>query len=148
MNQFHELGQTHASHTCQAQVLIPLNPLLANMETPTLPFCIFAACEEPVGLRVTPYHKPGGLRHILDTLEAHEIDVMKSSHFCKFLELMDQTPFSGRLGRYMLSSQLKVRKKYEAWFLYAENPIRLVLREFTIVTGLPCGKYPRRPTKE
>ncbi|KAJ4876276.1 hypothetical protein Rs2_41294 [Raphanus sativus] len=86
------------------------------------------ACEEPVGLRVTPYHKPGGLRHILDTLEAHEIDVMKSSHFCKFLELMDQTPFSGRLGRYMLSSQLKVRKKYEAWFLYAENPIRLVER--------------------
>lgn len=48
----------------------------------------------------------------------------------------------------MQSRQLKVLKKYEAWFLFAENPIRFSLREFTIVTGLSCGKYPKPSQKE
>ena len=86
---------------------------LVNMETIELLFRIFPAGEEPVGLRVTRYHKPVGLRHILDTLEADEINVIKRLSLGQFLELADQTPYSGRLGRYMLSRQLKVRKKYE-----------------------------------
>ncbi|KAF8100053.1 hypothetical protein N665_0232s0025 [Sinapis alba] len=85
------------------------------MESSVLPFEIFDAGDEPVGIRVTPYYKPG--------------------------EFVDQAPFYGRLRRYILSRQLKVRKKYEAWFLFAETPIRFALREFTIVTGLPCSKY-------
>uniref|UniRef100_M4F8L1 Ubiquitin-like protease family profile domain-containing protein n=1 Tax=Brassica campestris TaxID=3711 RepID=M4F8L1_BRACM len=120
---------------------------MANTETIELPPRFFPLGEEPVGLRVTPYHKPGGLRLILDTLDPEEVDVIKRSPFGKFLELADQTPYSGRLGRYMLSRQLKVRKKYEAWFLFAENPIRFSLREFATVTGLPCGKYPSPPSK-
>ncbi|CAF2154882.1 unnamed protein product [Brassica napus] len=120
---------------------------MANTETIELPPRFFPLGEEPVGLRVTPYHKPGGLRLILDTLDPEEVDVIKRSPFGKFLELADRTPYSGRLGRYMLSRQLKVRKKYEAWFLFAENPIRFSLREFATVTGLPCGKYPSPPSK-
>ncbi|KAL0702129.1 hypothetical protein Bca4012_058251 [Brassica carinata] len=113
-----------------------------------LPPRIFRAGEEPVGVRVTFYHKPGGLRLILDTLDEAELNVIKSSPFGKFIELADQTPYSGRVGRYMLSRQLKVSKKYEAWFIFAENPIRFSLREFAIVTGLPCGKYPSHPPKD
>lgn len=117
-------------------------------ENNDLPKRLFAIGHEPVGLRVSPYHKPGALSHILDSLEEDEVDVLKRSPFGKFLELADKTPYSGRLGRYMLSRQLKVRKKYEAWFLFAENPIRFSLREFAIVTGLPCGKYPEPHQKE
>ncbi|KAJ4910421.1 hypothetical protein Rs2_05042 [Raphanus sativus] len=117
-------------------------------ETNDLPRRFFALGHEPVGLRVSPYHKPGALGHILDSLEADEIEILKRSPFGRFIELADKTPYSGRLGRYMLSRQLKVRKKYEAWFLFAENPIRFSLREFAIVTGLPCGKYPKQPQKE
>lgn len=99
-------------------------------------------------MRVTPYHKPGGLRLILDTLDESELNMIKSSSFGKFIELADQSPYSGRVGSYMLSRQLKVRKKYETWFVFAESPIRFSLREFAIVTGLPCGKYPSPPPKD
>ncbi|CAN7110848.1 unnamed protein product [Brassica rapa subsp. narinosa] len=116
-------------------------------ETHNLPRRMFASGHEPVGLRVSPYHKPGALGHILESLEEDEIEVLKRSPFGRFIELADKTPYSGRLGRYMLSRQLKVRKKYEAWFLFSENPIRFSLREFAVVTGLPCGKYPKSPQK-
>ncbi|KAF8114079.1 hypothetical protein N665_0042s0001 [Sinapis alba] len=118
------------------------------MESSVLPFRIFAAGDEPVGIRVMPHHKPGGLQKIIDTLNEDEIEVIKRSSFGNFLELADQTPFSGRLGRYILSRQLKVHKKYEAWFLFSETPIRFTLREFAIVTGLPWGKYPNTPAKD
>ncbi|KAL0758961.1 hypothetical protein Bca101_075111 [Brassica carinata] len=76
-------------------------------ETNDLPRRMFALGHEPVGLRVSPYHKPGALGHIIDSLEEGEIEVLKRTHFGKFLELADKTPYSGRLGRYMLSRQLK-----------------------------------------
>lgn len=112
------------------------------MEDVLFPHRLFAVGEEPDGLRVTPYHKPGAIKHIIETLEEEEIEVLKSSSFGKFIELADQPPYSGRLGRFMLPRQLKVNKKYEAWFLFSDNPIRFSLREFAIVTRLPCGKYP------
>ncbi|KAF8051984.1 hypothetical protein N665_1633s0006, partial [Sinapis alba] len=51
--------------------------------------------------------------------------------------------FSGRFARYLLSRQLKVEKKHEAWFRFAGKPIRFSIREFAIVTGLPCGEIPQ-----
>ncbi|CAF1748731.1 unnamed protein product [Brassica oleracea var. botrytis] len=95
-------------------------------ETNYLPRRMFALGHEPVGLRVSPYHKPGALGHIIDSLEEGEIEVLKRSPFGRFLELADKTPYSGHLGRYKLSRQLKV----------------------LIVPGLPCGKYPKKPQKE
>ncbi|KAL0749493.1 hypothetical protein Bca101_031496 [Brassica carinata] len=90
---------------------------------------MFALGHEPVGLRVSPYHKSGALGHIIDSLEEGEIEVLKRSPFGRFLELADKTPYSGHLGRYKLSRQLKVCKKYEAWFLFSENPIRMLKRK-------------------
>ncbi|XP_048611398.1 uncharacterized protein LOC106374023 [Brassica napus] len=76
-------------------------------ETNDLPRRMFALGHEPVGLRVSPYHKPDALCHTIDSLEEGKIEVLKRSPFGRFLELADKTPYSGHLGRYMLSRQLK-----------------------------------------
>ncbi|CAE6074149.1 unnamed protein product [Arabidopsis arenosa] len=44
--------------------------------------------------------------------------------------------------------QLEVAKPNEIWVLFAGIPIRFSLREFKIVTGLPCGKYPSLKKKK
>ncbi|WZY92689.1 hypothetical protein YC2023_065018 [Brassica napus] len=72
----------------------------------SLPEMMFAAGEEPVGVRI--------------------------------IDIVDKPSFSGRFARYMMSRQLKVKKKHEVWFRFAGQPIRFSLREFAIVTGLPC----------
>lgn len=38
-----------------------------------------------------------------------------------------------------------MEKKHEAWFRFAGKPIRFSIREFAIVTGLPCGEIPHDP---
>ncbi|KAF3555649.1 hypothetical protein F2Q69_00012723 [Brassica cretica] len=76
---------------------------------------IFTAGEEPTGVRVTPYHKQFGIKQILNALEPEEIE-KRASPFGKFVELADKPSFSGRFGRYIISRQLNVAKKHEAWF--------------------------------
>lgn len=41
---------------------------------------------------------------------------------------------------------LHTEKKHEIWFVFAVKPFRFSLREFGILTGLPCGSYPPRET--
>ena len=107
-----------------------------------IPERVFAFGEEPVGVSVTPYHKPFAISKILCALEDDEVDVLRRSPFGKLVEIAEKPTFSGRFGRYIISRQLKVRKKHEAWFLFAGKPIRFSLWEFTLVTGLNCGPYP------
>ncbi|CAN6827727.1 unnamed protein product [Brassica oleracea var. botrytis] len=83
---------------------------------------IFKAGEEPTGVRVTPYHKRFGIKQILNALEPEEIE-KRASPFGKFVELADKPSFSGRFGRYIISRQLKVAKKHEAWFVFAGKPV-------------------------
>ncbi|KAF8093370.1 hypothetical protein N665_0383s0003 [Sinapis alba] len=118
-------------------------------QTPFLdiPARIFAAGEEPAGVRVTPYHKACGIRKILNALDPEEVDLVRLSPFGKMVEIADKPTFSGRFGRYIISRQLKVTKKHEAWFLFAGKPIRFSLREFAVVTGLNCQKFPSRTKK-
>ncbi|KAF8118675.1 hypothetical protein N665_0003s0050, partial [Sinapis alba] len=108
---------------------------------------IFAAGEEPAGVRVTPYHKAYGIRKILNALDPKEVDLVRLSPFGKMVEIADKPTFSGRFGLYIISRQLKVTKKHEAWFLFAGKPIRFSLREFAVVTGLNCQKFPSRTKK-
>ncbi|KAF8111929.1 hypothetical protein N665_0071s0068 [Sinapis alba] len=112
-----------------------------------IPERIFAAGEEPAGVRVTPYHKACGIRQILNALDSEEVDLVRLSPFGKMVEIADKPTFSGRFGRYIISRQLKVTKKHEAWFLFAGKPIRFSLREFAVVTGLNCQKFPSRTKK-
>ncbi|CAN7105046.1 unnamed protein product, partial [Brassica rapa subsp. narinosa] len=67
---------------------------------------------------------------------------IRASSFGKIIDIGDKPSFSGRFARYMMSRQLKVKKKHEVWFRFAGQPIRFSLREFAIVTGLPCGTFP------
>ncbi|KAL0801809.1 hypothetical protein Bca101_056985 [Brassica carinata] len=109
-----------------------------------IPEMMFAAGEEPVGVRVLTYQSSRAINHILDSLEEDEIRRLRMSPFGKIVEIGEKPAFSGRFARYMLSRQLKVEKKHEAWFRFAGKPIRFSLREFAIVTGLNCGEYPKK----
>ncbi|KAF3489133.1 hypothetical protein F2Q69_00055407 [Brassica cretica] len=103
---------------------------------------IFAVGEEPAGVRVTPYHKACAIRQILDVLDLDQVEHIRVSPFERLVEIAEKPSFSGRFGRYIISRQLKVSKKHEAWFLFAGKPIRFSIREFALVTGLNCSKFP------
>ncbi|KAF8115398.1 hypothetical protein N665_0027s0014 [Sinapis alba] len=100
-----------------------------------LPERIFAYREEPTSVRVTPYHKASRIRLILNALDADEVQMIQESPFGKLVEIADKPDFSGRFGRYIISRQLKVAKKHEAWFLFAGKPVRFSLREFALVSA-------------
>ncbi|KAJ4896352.1 hypothetical protein Rs2_23146 [Raphanus sativus] len=112
-----------------------------------IPDRIFALGHEPVGVRVTPYHKPNAIKEILNALDPQEIDIIRASPFGKLVELAEMPSFSGRFGRFIISRQLKVENKHEAWFIFAGKPVRFSLREFAYVTGLNCSKFPKHNKK-
>ncbi|CAG7901563.1 unnamed protein product [Brassica rapa] len=106
------------------------------------PDMMFAAGEEPIGVRVLSYQSSSALKQIFNALDEGELDIIRRSSFGKLIEIADKPVFSGRFARYMLSRQLKTKKKHEAWFRFAGKPVRFSLLEFAIVTGLPCGQFP------
>ncbi|XP_018463315.2 uncharacterized protein LOC108834473 [Raphanus sativus] len=114
----------------------------SHAEHPNFPERMFAIGEEPVGIRVTPYHKPSVISKIFNALEEDEIRFIRDSSFGKLIEIAEKPSFSGRFGRFLFSRQLKVLKKREVWFLFAGKPIRLSIREFALVTGLNYRNYP------
>lgn len=90
------------------------------------------------------YLASGAINRIFNALEAEEVEIIRRSAFRKILDIVDKPVFSGRFTRYILSRQLKTKKTHEAWFRFAGKPKRFSLREFTIVMGLPCGKFPTK----
>ncbi|XP_033138759.1 uncharacterized protein LOC103848390 [Brassica rapa] len=112
-----------------------------------IPDRIFAVDHEPVGVRVTPYHKPYAIRQILNALDPEEVDTIRGSSFGKLIEIGEKLSFSGRFGRFIISRQLLVSSKHEAWFIFAGKPVRFSLREFAYVTGLNCRKLPKHTKK-
>lgn len=107
-----------------------------------LPDMMFAHGEEPVGVRVLTYQSSRAIKRILSALEERELQIIQESSFGKMVEIAEKPSFSGRFARYIMSRQLKVNKRHEAWFRFAGHPVRFSLREFAIVTGLPCGEFP------
>ncbi|KAF8116426.1 hypothetical protein N665_0018s0036 [Sinapis alba] len=63
-----------------------------------IPCRIFAAGEEPIGVRVTPYHKPYAIRQILNALDVEEVETIKASPFGKLVEIGEKPSFSGRFA--------------------------------------------------
>ncbi|CAG7901894.1 unnamed protein product [Brassica rapa] len=49
-----------------------------------IPYRIFTVGEEPVGVRITLYHKPYAIRQILN---AEEVDTIRASPFGKLVEI-------------------------------------------------------------
>ena len=109
-----------------------------------IPKMMFAAGEEPVGVRVLTYQSSSVLKRIFNALEEDEVEIIRQSSFGRLIEIADKPVFSGRFARYLLSRQLKTKKKHEAWFRFSGKPVRFSLREFAIVTGLPCDNFPRK----
>ncbi|KAF8045859.1 hypothetical protein N665_4280s0003 [Sinapis alba] len=124
-----------------------MDPNLSEIPPPGFPQRMFAIGEEPVGIRVTPYHKPSCISKILNALEEDEIRLIRGTAFGKLIEIAEKPSFSGRLGRFLISRQLKVLKRHEVWFLYAGKPVRFSIREFALVTGLNCRNYPPHSKK-
>lgn len=124
-----------------------MDPSRGDDLTPIFPNRMFAIGEEPVGIRVTPYHKPSCISKILNALEEEEIRFIRESSFGKLIEIAEKPSFSGRVGRFLISHQLKIRKRHKVWFLFAGKPIRFSIKEFALVTGLNCRKYPPHSKK-
>ncbi|KAL0706969.1 hypothetical protein Bca4012_073395 [Brassica carinata] len=109
---------------------------------------MFAVGDEPLGERVNSYHKVKRTELLIDALEPEELDFLRNSTFGKVLAIEENPPFSGAFGQYVVVRLLKVNKKYEVWFLFAGNPVKMSLREFAIITGLNCRKIPELTKKK
>ncbi|XP_024010243.1 uncharacterized protein LOC112085274 [Eutrema salsugineum] len=73
---------------------------------------------------------------------------MRKSPFGKLIATAEKPSLSVSFGHFIITRLLKVSKKYGIWILFAGRPIRVSLREFAIVIGLPCGKYPKKQKKK
>lgn len=60
-----------------------------------IPYRIFTVGEEPVGVRITLYHKPYAIRQILN---AEEVDTIRASPFGKLVEIGEKPSLSWRFG--------------------------------------------------
>lgn len=97
---------------------------------------------DPLGEKVNTYQKMSTLIRILDALKPEELNFLRRSPLSQLLEMPNRPVWSASFGIFLLSRQLDVEKENEIWVLFAGTPIRFSLREFKLVTGLPCGKYP------
>ncbi|CAG7865342.1 unnamed protein product, partial [Brassica rapa] len=59
-----------------------------------IPGRIFAVEHEPVGFRITPYHKPYAIRQILNALDPEEVDTIRGSPFGELVEIGEKRSFS------------------------------------------------------
>ncbi|XP_013624020.1 PREDICTED: uncharacterized protein LOC106329989 [Brassica oleracea var. oleracea] len=117
------------------------------MEEIQIPERMFATCEEPAGERVNTYHKPKRIDSIIEALEPDEVEFMRNTTFGKIISQAENPSFSGTFGQFVIVRMLKVKKKYEIWFLFAGKPIRMSLQEFAHVTGLNCNKIIKKNIK-
>ncbi|CAF2111315.1 unnamed protein product, partial [Brassica oleracea] len=59
-----------------------------------IPGRIFAVGHEPVGVRITLYHKPYAIRQILNALDPEELDTIRGSPFGKLVEIGEKPSLS------------------------------------------------------
>ena len=98
-----------------------------------IPEMMFAAGEEPVGVRVLTYQSSRTINHILNSLEEDEIQTLRMSLFGKIVDIAEKPDFSGRFVRYILSRQIKSGEKNtklgfgllgnRLGFLFASSPL-------------------------
>jgi len=125
------------------------NPhLILQMEEVELPNRLIAFGEKPLGKRVNVYNKIKTLCSIINALDDEERAFIINSSLGGLMDFPNKPAFSASYSLFLLSRQLEVAKPHEIWIVYASTPVRFSLREFKIVTGLPCGKYPKVPKKK
>jgi len=117
------------------------------MAAPELPHRIIAAGEEVLRERANVYNKMKILHGIIDALEEDEIRLIRNSPLGGLLDFPNKPAWSTTFGLYLLGRKLDIDKANEIWVVYAGTPVRFSLREFHLVTGLACGRYPDLPKK-
>ena len=60
----------------------------------------------------------------------------------------NKSSFLGKLILRLICRQLVTKEVNEMWMVFGSHPIRFGLREFSIVTWLKCGKYPKKKAVE
>lgn len=104
-----------------------------------LPNRIISFGEEPLGERVNVYNK---MKTLFDALDEEEREWLSRTPFHSLLEFPNKPAWSASFGLFLLSRQLEISKPYEIWVIFGGTPVRFSLREFKIVTGLNCGRFP------
>lgn len=113
-----------------------------------LPKRLYATDRYPPDGRINSYSRPEYLLDLAEALEGtREFNYLRASCFGSLFDLpVRKCSLSGKLVHQMLCRALHTKKKHEIWFVFAGQPFRFSLREFPILTGLPCGPYPDRET--
>ncbi|CAL9248817.1 unnamed protein product [Arabidopsis halleri] len=110
-----------------------------------LPRRIYATDRYPVKGRINSYSKPEYLLDLVEALEGTEdLAYIRGSCFGPLFDLpVRKASLSGKLVHQMLCRAVHTWKRYEIWFVFGGQPFRFSLREFGLLTGLPCGKSPK-----
>lgn len=107
---------------------------------------LYATDRYPPKGRINSYSKPEYLLDIVEALEGTEdLEVIREMCFGPLFDLpVRKCSLSGKLVHQLLCRCVHTATKYEIWFVFAGQAFRFSLREFGILTGLPCGSYPPR----
>lgn len=100
--------------------------------------------ENPAGTQVNVYQKMGIIHKLTNALDKEEVRLLKESALGKLLHLPFKPSWSRSFGLFLLCRQLE----NEIWVLFGGKLVRFSLREFKIVIGLRCGKFPASKKKK
>ena len=128
-------------------LLIASSPSVAPTEdliVEELPPRLFALYWYPSKTKMNAYSKPEYIYDIANALKGKkEMQFLLDSPFRDLFKIpANKASFSGKLVLGLICRQLVTKKVNEMWMVFGGHPIRFGLREFSIVTGLECGKYP------
>ncbi|CAN7135826.1 unnamed protein product [Brassica rapa subsp. narinosa] len=109
---------------------------------------IFAVGHEPVGVRVTPYHKPYAIRQILNDLDPEEVDTIRGLSFGKLLEIGEKPSFSGRFGHFHNLQAAKSLKQTRSLVHLRRKTCTFFSSRVRLCNWLNCRKLPKHTKKK
>ncbi|AAG26070.1 hypothetical protein [Arabidopsis thaliana] len=111
-----------------------------------LPPRLFALDRYPSETKMNAYSKPEYISDIAKVLKGKpEMQFLLDSPFGKLFKIpKNKASFNAKLVLGLICRQLVTKKVNEMWIVFGGHPIRFGLREFSILTGLECGKYPKK----
>ncbi|KAG7552426.1 Ulp1 protease family C-terminal catalytic domain [Arabidopsis thaliana x Arabidopsis arenosa] len=115
-----------------------------------LPPRLFALDRYPSKTKMNAYSKPEYISDIAEVLKGKaEMQMLLDSPFGYLFGIpANKCSFSGKLVLGLICRQLVTKKVNEMWMVFGGHPIKFGLREFSIVTGLECGVYPKKKEVE
>ncbi|CAE6074983.1 unnamed protein product [Arabidopsis arenosa] len=115
-----------------------------------LPPRLFALDRYPSKTKMNAYSKPEYISDIAEVLKGKdEMQMLLDSPFGYLFGIpANKSSFSGKLVLGLICRQLVTKKVNEMWMVFGGHPIKFGLREFSIVTGLECGVYPKKKDVE